>query len=140
ATEGEWNSARNSTSDVIGIANIASLTPQQVKELERYVGDGGGLMIFCGELMDITAYNERLYRDGNGLLPAKLDGAVDGPVNGLVVEPAQNSPLDVLRKLAPAALSSLKINRYMSVENPREKQDVRVLARWNNSQSAPAVI
>jgi hypothetical protein len=140
ATEGEWNSAKNAASDVIGIANVASLTPQQVKELERYVSDGGGVMIFCGELMDITAYNERLYRDGNGLLPAKLDGAADGPVNGLVVEAAQNSPLDVLRRLAPAALAQVKINRYMSVENVKVSQDVRVLARWNNSQAAPAVI
>src|SRR5438552_11934205 len=29
AMEGEWNSAKNSASDVIGIANVASLTPQQ---------------------------------------------------------------------------------------------------------------
>ncbi len=140
ATEGEWNPVKNAASDVIAIANVASLSAQQVKELERFVNDGGGLMIFCGELMDISAYNDRLYRDGNGLLPAKLDGATDGPVTGLVVEPAQNSPLDVLRKLTPAALTQIKINRYMAVENVKEKQDVRVLARWNNSQSAPAVI
>ena len=136
-TEGEWNPVKNAASDVIAIANVASLSAQQVKELERFVNDGGGLMIFSGELMDISAYNDRLYRDGNGLLPAKLDGATDGPVTGLVVEPAQNSPLDVLRKLTPAALTQIKINRYMAVENVKEKQDVRVLARWNNSQAHP---
>jgi hypothetical protein len=108
--------------------------------LEKFVSEGGGLILFSGDLMDITAYNERMYRDGKGLLPAKLDGATDGPVTGLVVEPAQNSPLELLRKLTPAALTQIKINRFMAVENVKDKEDVRVLARWNNSQASPAVV
>ena len=51
-----------------------------MKELERLVSNGAGLMIFCGELMDTTSYNERLFADGKGLLPVKLDGPADGTV------------------------------------------------------------
>jgi len=138
--EGEWNPAKNAASDVIVVANVATLLPGQVSELERFVSAGGGVIFFCGELMDISSYNDRLYRNGEGLLPAKLQAPADGPVTGLVVEPAQNSPLDVLRRLTPAALAQIKINRYMAVEPVREKENVRVLARWNNSEAAPAVI
>jgi hypothetical protein len=140
ATEGEWNQAKNALSDLMVLANVASLSPAQVKELERYVSNGGGLMIFCGDLLDITAYNDRLYADGKGLLPVKLDAPTDGPVNGLVVEPAQNSPLELLTKVSPEALARVKINKYMAVENVKNSDTVRVLARWNNSQAAPAVI
>jgi hypothetical protein len=138
--EGEWNQAKIAASDVVVVANVAQLSSAQVGELEKFVSGGGGLILFCGDLMDISAYNERMYRDGKGLMPAKLDGATDGPVTGLVVEPAQNSPLDILRRLTPAALANIKINRYMAVEPVAEREDVRVLARWNNSQAAPAVI
>jgi Aerotolerance regulator N-terminal/von Willebrand factor type A domain len=139
-TENDWATVKNASSDVIVVANVASLTAQQVSELERLVNDGAGLMIFCGDLMDVAAYNDRLYRDGNGLLPVKLDSAVDGPVNGFVAEAVQNSPLELLTKIAPAALSGVRVNRYMGVDNVKTSPDVRVLARWNNSQNAPAVI
>jgi len=69
-----------------------------------------------------------------------LEGAVDGPLSGIVVESAQNSPLEPLGKLAPAALSRVRVNRYMGTSLDPRGKDVRVLARWNNSEASPAVI
>src|SRR5205814_258699 len=140
STDSEWNGAAVSPADVIVLANVTVVSPERVKELERLISDGVGLMIFCGEQIDTHLYNQRLYRDGAGILPARLKGAVDGPVNGIVVESAQNSPLEPLGKLAPAALSRVRVNRYMGTSADPRGKDVRVLARWNNSEASPAVI
>ena len=109
-------------------------------ELERFVNDGGGLMIFCGELMDITAYNERLYRDGNGLLPAKLDGAVGWAGDGIGRRAVAEFAAGSLAKAHAGGADADQDQPLHGVENVKENENVRVLARWNNSQSAPAVI
>src|SRR5207237_363913 len=136
ATDAEWNGAAISPADVIVLANVTAVSPERVKDLQRHVSDGAGLMIFCGEQIDTHLYNQRLYRDGAGLLPARLEGAIDGPVNGIVVESLQNSPLEPLGRLAPAALSRVRVNRYMGTTVDPHGKDVRVLARWNNSEAS----
>ena len=135
--EAYWQSARTPPSDVIVLANIASIPPNRAAELEKSVRDGVGLMIFAGEQVDPQFYNERL----GALLPAKLDRAVDAAANGLAIEPIADSPLAPMAKVAPAALSRIRPKRFMAVIPPAaDAHDVRILARWNDPESHPAVI
>jgi hypothetical protein len=137
----DWAAAPLPSSDVITLANVASLSPERIEALERLVQSGTGLMIFCGELVDPVLYNQRLYRDGNGLLPAKLDKPIDGPVTGIVVEPLAQSPLAALAKIAPEALARVQARRLMvAAVEPGQGKNVRVLARWNDPEGHPAVI
>jgi hypothetical protein len=100
-----------------------------------------GLMIFAGEQIDPVLYNQRLYREGLGMLPARLDKPIDGPVTGLVVEQLEQSPLATLGKIAPAALARIQARRFMAAAVPAGKgENVRVLARWNDPEGHPAVI
>ncbi len=99
-----------------------------------------GLIVFCGDLVDPSSYNQRLYKKGEGLLPAQIESPVDATITGIVIEAAQQSPLEPLNKLAPAALSRIRLTRFMNVTLPSKPQETRVLARWNNSESFPAVI
>ncbi len=127
--------------DVAVIINAANLTPAAVTQYEKLVNQGMGLMIFAGEQVDPTLYNDRLFKDGHGLLPARLDHVVDGPIKGLVVEGFGDSPLGPLAKIAPAALSKIATRRVMAVETPAKAiEGVRVLARWNDSEGHPAII
>lgn len=66
--------------DVVVLANVPQLTPAEVRAIERYVYDGGGLLIAPGNLSRIDAYNQHLHRDGAGILPAVLlpATAIDG--------------------------------------------------------------
>ncbi|HEX8525049.1 MAG TPA: BatA domain-containing protein [Tepidisphaeraceae bacterium] len=139
-TDVEWNGSRLGPTDVTVLANVASLTPERVAELERQVSEGMGLIIFCGDLMDLGSYNQRLFRNGEGLLPAKLDGVNEAAVTGIVVEAAQQSPIEPLSKLAPAALARIRLSKFMGVTVPGNVKEARVLARWNNSEASPAVI
>ena len=135
--ESDWQTSRLAPADVIVLANIASISPARATELEKMVRDGTGLIIFAGEQVDPQFYNERLA----ALLPAKLDRVVDASPAGIVIEPLADSPLSTLAKVAPAALSRIKPKRFLSVIPPAaDAHDVRVLARWNDSESHPAVL
>lgn len=68
------------TFDVVVLANVPQLAPPEVTAIERYVYDGGGLLIAPGNLCRVDAYNQLLHRDGAGVMPALLSPAtaIDG--------------------------------------------------------------
>jgi hypothetical protein len=127
--------------DVLVLANVPSLTAEQAAAVERLVQRGMGLMIFSGDLVDVDLYNQRLYRNGRGLLPAKLDRPSETPTTGIVVEKDPQSPLAPLAKLLPEALARVHARQYTTVElGAPLPEGVSVLARWNNSENPPAVV
>lgn len=146
-TDSEWatlpavQGAAGAAGDLIVLTNVGSLTPDQVSRLERQVSAGMGLMIFPGEQVDATAYNQLLYREGEGLLPAALESTADEEFSGLVLESGAAGALDALKQLSPAVLERIKVRRYAQVRlAEKEHPDVRVLARWNNAESSPAAV
>ncbi len=44
----------------------------KLRELERYVANGGGLAIFTGPRLNMRFYNNAMYADGAGLMPFKI--------------------------------------------------------------------
>jgi len=140
-TDSEWSTGTLAQPDLLVLANLASLTPDQVAEVRRFVEAGTGLMIFPGDQLDLDAYNQSLYQEGQGLLPAPLESIRDDRLTGLIVEPVANSPLAVLGELAPAVLERIQVNKFLALTLPaQETPHVRVLARWNNAESSPAAV
>jgi hypothetical protein len=132
---------RPSPVDLVCIVDAANLTPTAVTQYEKLVKQGMGLMIFAGEQVDPSMYNDRLFKNGNGLLPARIDRILDGPVKGLVVEPFGDSPLSAMAKIAPAALSRISTKRLLDIDTAgKPVEGVRVLARWNDAEGHPAII
>jgi uncharacterized membrane protein len=70
----KWSDAALTDTDVLVIANVAELTPQQVRSVESFVYGGGGLFVAPGSASRPDSYNRALFRDGAGLLPASLVG------------------------------------------------------------------
>jgi hypothetical protein len=59
--------------DVIWMADVATVTPDLARALERRVAAGGALVISLGDRVRTENWNQRLFRpDGSGLLPAEL--------------------------------------------------------------------
>jgi hypothetical protein len=56
----------------IFMLGVPALNEKQAKNLENYVREGGGVVFFMGELVNPTAYNRLLYKDGKGVFPAPL--------------------------------------------------------------------
>ena len=139
--DGDPQAAHPRRADVTAIVDAGTLSPEAVTEYENLVKQGMGLIIFAGEQTDPDLYNDRLWKNGQGLLPAKLNSAIDGPVRGLVVDRFADSPLAPLAKILTASLAKIEAKRLMAVEAPRATDEsVRVLARWNDDAGHPAVI
>jgi hypothetical protein len=62
--------------DAVVLCNIAQLTPPEVTALDAYLKQGGGLVVFSGDQVIIDNYNQLLFADGKGLLPASIAGIV----------------------------------------------------------------
>lgn len=137
----EWLEQPLAAPDIIVLANVAGLTPTRVAELEELVAAGTGLMLFVGDQLDVEEFNRLLDRDGKGLLPARLVQFRDAEVTGLVLEPLADSPIAMLGKLTPEALSRVRPKRFADVQlSEGDQAAVRVLARWNDPQQSPALV
>ena len=63
--------------DTVVLCNVAQFTPPEVSALDDYLKQGGGVVVFLGDLVVADNYNRLLYADGKGLLPAEI-----GPIRG----------------------------------------------------------
>ena len=141
AADSQSDFLATSTPRLIVLANVASLTSAQAQRLQRMVASGVGLMIFPGEQIDPDNYNQFLFRDGAGLLPAAIDSIEDQEAHGLALEDETASPLAALGQLNPAVLSRIKIRKFLRLKLPAVlPAGVRVLARWNDPAASPAAI
>lgn len=76
--------------DAVFLCDVPRLSLPEVRRLEAHVRRGGAVIVGLGEQVDLGAYNDSLYRDGQGLLPARLlsiQKATPGYVYQLSVEP-----------------------------------------------------
>ncbi len=64
---------------LVVLVNNSRISESTATRLESYVAAGGGLAVFTGEQVDTEAYNRSLFRNGAGLLPAKLSEPVAVP-------------------------------------------------------------
>lgn len=69
---------------VIVLADVPRLDEAQIDAIDRFLADGGGLLIVAGERVASAKahYNEQLHRQGQGWLPAPL-GAVATSKDGM---------------------------------------------------------
>ncbi len=75
ATVVPWDAFQSSQLEkqaVVILADVPRLNGSQAEALKAFVKKGGGLLMALGDGVDAGAYNEVLYEDGKGLLPAKL--------------------------------------------------------------------
>ncbi|MDA1015119.1 MAG: PQQ-binding-like beta-propeller repeat protein, partial [Planctomycetota bacterium] len=94
------------------LSDVSRFTDADVSRLEGFVSRGGGLIVFPGSTVDARHYNEQLYRDGCGLLPAKLGRVITKPtridldqhVNAVLS--ATDAHVEVRQSVELAALNS----------------------------------
>jgi hypothetical protein len=60
--------------EVVVLANVQKLPQKQLTDLEDFVKNGGGLIIFAGPECDLPWYERDLYRNGQGLMPCSVKG------------------------------------------------------------------
>jgi hypothetical protein len=78
---------------VLILCNVAALSKPQQDAVDQFLADGGGVLATLGSRVDKDDYNQQLYREGRGWLPAKL----------VAVEGDETRPKEAAR---PAAVSA----------------------------------
>lgn len=93
ADEAGLETANLSGYHAVILANVYRVSAPAVEALERFVGGGGGLMVFLGDQIDASSYNAEMFRGGDGVLPAEM---------GDVIRPTEPSHLVMTDRLHPA--------------------------------------
>jgi len=138
-TDSEWLGDAVPAADLTVIANVGGLRPEHTDRLERLVAEGMGLILFPGDQTDSDLWNELLWKDGKGLSPARVIGATEEAMTGLVIEPEDESPLDMLTRVVPEALKRVSASKILDLALG-DDEGVRVLARWDDIDRTPAVV
>ncbi|NUQ48089.1 MAG: hypothetical protein HUU22_18910 [Phycisphaerae bacterium] len=160
--EAELDTADLSDVHVVALANVFRLTPTSAQSLRRYVAAGGGLLIFSGDQVDIAHYNELLYSDGEGPLPAAMIEARSAPddrLGGAYGLDQWDESHALFRSFSgPAAelLRGIRVTRFIAAQTeppaattvattssaPANTQPAAptVLARLNDPDRSPLVI
>ncbi|HIL54515.1 MAG TPA: VWA domain-containing protein, partial [Verrucomicrobia bacterium] len=107
--------------DVIVLADVPEITPEQVTQFSRHVREGGGLVWFAGENVKSAVWNERSASGPNPLLPAKLGPPVDASTShgaGRPLDPAMpdHSVCLPLRSLPEDLFSETRFLTRLDVE------------------------
>ena len=109
-------------------------------ELEQYVADGGGLVIFTGDRIDTNFYNGRLFKKGRGLNPLPLRAKVGDPENRdkyFELAPGSIRHEGVMQFFSGKASVLVKLIRFFAF-NPADVS-AKVLSGDNDEIGAPII-
>lgn len=107
--------------DVVMLANVVDLHPDQVSDLTDWVERGGGLMFFVGDKVDPRVFNARMNRDGESLSPLRFIERADADetgTTGFAIEPVgKDHPLEyVLAGLPRDLVDAVRLRSYLRAE------------------------
>jgi hypothetical protein len=106
----------------VWILDCERLDPAEITALEDFTRAGGGVVFFTGPRTDPQLVNQLLHRDGAGLFPVPLAGAVDLPAATVTgtpdIQPGDHPVVAVLAGQRNPLLDAVRIERVMTV--PRD--------------------
>jgi len=109
---------------VVILANVGRLSRTARRKLETFVADGGGLVIFAGDQMDLDAYNAELYRNGDGVLPLAMEDVAEPPPGVEKMTFARwNTSHPMMRSFVDelaGVLSQVQVNAYVKLREPTD--------------------
>ncbi len=129
--------------DLIVLANLSNVSASRRSELRRFVRRGGGVMIFLGDQTTLKTFNDVLYDVENPLLPGKLVTREKRSIKEGKFVRLTNLKLDhpALRFFQPYSekLRQLFTHGWIRMKIPDDATNVRVLARFDDGHSSPAL-
>ncbi|HEV8059984.1 MAG TPA: VWA domain-containing protein [Gemmataceae bacterium] len=120
--------------DCVFICDVARMGTGEVRRLEAHLERGGGVIFCMGPQVDIEAYNRIVYRNGEGILPARLLSMQAAPEKDIFRLFAEEKSFHVPPLEAFAAdrdrnsLLSARFRQYMRVELPQRGQARKILS------------
>ena len=116
------------------LADTGALTEAMAAKLEAYAADGGALWLFVGPRANLYQYNKLLFRDGKGVLPARLVGRAAAQAEAPYIRFGESTH-PALAQLTGRGDKDAGVVGYMDLELA---SDARVVLALSNQ--APAVV
>lgn len=121
----ELNEQTIGDSRVVILANVPRFSDDQLRQLTKFVADGGALIVFAGNRLDVNWYNEKMFSAGNGILPSRFDavrGTGRGPVantkspsSKVVAQFFDHPALQFFNEAANGDLSTASVQQWYSL-------------------------
>lgn len=113
----------NAVPQVLILADPSRLRPDQVKVIEEFLQDGGGVLVALGDRADVAQMNDLPFRDGKGWLPAKLVEIVGDEHDlekaaQLVPQSLEHPALELFKEAEPGGLASAYFPRHWKLQVP----------------------
>ncbi|MEK6675163.1 MAG: VWA domain-containing protein [Planctomycetota bacterium] len=128
---------------MVVLCNVPRLTAAQWKLLERFVSQGGGLLVFGGDLVSPDNYNRFGFAEGSGVLPGRLSkptqlgdqptrSVEEGGVAGgsLRIDAAVHPIVSEFAKVPSSGLFAARVEQFLPIAVDEHRVDV-VLRYWN---------
>lgn len=131
--EGELQGFDLAAYDCVFLCNVRFFTDREAQILETYLSAGGGVVWCLGDQVSLDNYNQILYRQGKGSLPAKLvdrQGDPEKPENVFAFDPGDFShPLvSAFQGNPDAGLESTQALAYIKATLPPKGSSRMALA------------
>ncbi|MGL6195368.1 MAG: BatA domain-containing protein [Thermoguttaceae bacterium] len=108
--------------DVVVVLDNENLEPSAIRTLESFAKRGGGVAFFVGPKTDSPFVNEKLYRNGAGIFPAKLKTVESLLPDYLIKQPdlsVVNHPMfRIFEQGGSALLGAVRFEKYFSADLP----------------------
>ncbi|HEV3204438.1 MAG TPA: BatA domain-containing protein, partial [Gemmataceae bacterium] len=120
--------------DCVFICDVARLSPAEIRRLESHLQKGGGVVFCVGPQVDFEAYNRLLYREGKGILPARLKGRMRASADEIFSffpdeEAFKQPPLKAFAGTDDRiCLMSARFREYLQVDLPEANQGRTILS------------
>lgn len=126
--------------DLIALCNVAQLTEAEAGLLRGYVERGGGVVFFLGSQTNIEAFNRIVYRDGKGMLAARLietRGDPGGQEQPYTFDPGSyvHPVIEPFKNAEQAGLLTTKITHYIKAA-PDKDSTVQVALAYQSGDPA----
>lgn len=128
--------------DVVYLCNVPAPDAAVVAELETFVGQGGGLVIFAGNQVDPGSYNDAMFRGGAGLLPAeltRLDGDLDRPQSVYLADPDHGTMRTATENLERLFSRLVLVGRWMGVQESADRP-AKIVLRVAEVDGSPLLL
>jgi hypothetical protein len=128
--------------DCVFLCDVKEFTAAEVRRLEAHLRGGGGVVFCLGPHVDLENYNRQLYRNGEGVLPARLLGRQEAPEKQTFTLYAEEDsykqpPLDAFAADRDrGSLMLARFRQYVRAEMPLRGRARRVLSFMPDTPSA----
>ncbi len=140
--DGDLSSTDLTRYDCVFLCNVSLVTDREADLLLSYVENGGAVIISLGDRVNAENYNQRLYKDGESILPAKLVGRISADVDSgkvFVFDPGEydHPAVEVFQGNPGTGLETAMTFEYVRAEIPPASPS-RVALRFSSND--PAII